>query len=222
MYEEEGRSNTGVWVGLGLGLTVIVAIGLSVFLSATRKGDPIPAPRAFAAYTAPDKSFVCQRPEGWEKQEASAHAIMSGALFKKGNAKIDITADLQGSLMGDVIGSGNAQLTGMMPPGMNIPKPKPPVEKLHRAGKGMVSKQVSDYKEMPMQTFNSPLGEARYSEWTGEGGFGKGGKLRGYRATILPGERRVTVVCQCPENDWKTLRPAFGRVLGSLAPGSGG
>lgn len=74
---------------------------------------------------------------------------------------------------------------------------------------------------MPMRVVNSALGEGRCSEWSGDAGVWGGGKMHGYRATLLSGERRVTIVCRCPESNWKILQPAFDKVLGSLAPGGG-
>jgi hypothetical protein len=41
----------------------------------------------------------------------------------------------------------------------------------------------------------------------------------GYRATALGHDKDVTVFCVCPESDWKTLQPAFDRLLGSLKRG---
>ena len=47
------------------------------------------------------------------------------------------------------------------------------------------------------------------------------GKLHGYRVTVLGGERRFTILCRCPQRNWKILEPAFLRVIQSVAAGSG-
>ena len=80
--------------------------------------------------------------------------------------------------------------------------------------------RLQGYEETEMRAFTSPLGEARVSEFTGErSGFPAPVKMHGYRTTILNNERRVTVLCECPESDWSRLKPAFDRVIGSLGPG---
>ncbi len=180
------------------------------------------APTAFVTYKAPDNAFTCAQPSGWATTTVSSEAVMSGVLFKQGAAKIDITSDLAGSLAGDVAKASNAQtsnLEGMLPPGMNLPPQKPPVEALHEKGKKAIADDFTDYQEQPAQTFTSPLGEARLSEWTANGGL-MTGKLHGYRITILGNERRFVILCQCTDSDWPVLKPTFAHVVGSLAPGS--
>jgi hypothetical protein len=58
------------------------------------------------------------------------------------------------------------------------------------------------------------------AEFTGDGGL-FAGKVHGYRATNLGGERAFYVLCQCSERDWMMLKPAFERAMGSMAPGAG-
>jgi hypothetical protein len=43
-----------------------------------------------------------------------------------------------------------------------------------------------------------------------------GGKVYGYRATFLGGDRRIEVICSCPSTNWKTLKPAFEKVIAGL------
>ena len=40
-----------------------------------------------------------------------------------------------------------------------------------------------------------------------------GGAIRGYRATALTHDKRVRIVCQCPEAEWQALKPAFDKVM---------
>jgi len=221
--EDENRSPQ-VWLLGGLGL-VFVGVLVALFFLRASKPSPIPAPAAFVPYKAADGSFACLGPKGWEKQGGASGAIRAGVLFKRDKAAIDITSDLAGSLMGDMARANNSQMesiAGMLPNGVaaNLPKTKPPVEQLHVAGGKAMTKRMENFAEQPMQTLNSSLGEARYSEWTADdNSLLHKGKLHGYRVTILGNERRVTVLCQCPDGDWKTLKPAFERVIASLAPG---
>lgn len=184
------------------------------------------APIGFSDYSLPDKSVACQSPDGWARSESAGNGIMSGADFTSGTAKVAIFSDLQGSLMADMSRASNAQIDsvgGMMPSGMqmNLPKAVPPVEKLHKVGRKKLENQYQNYDETAMRPLENQLGEARISEFTGETGGMFGKKMHGLRTTILSGERRVTVTCSCPEDDWKTLRPAFSKVLKSMKSGGG-
>ena len=203
-----------------------IAAALTTFLAAGCAPDPAKAPTAFTSYEAPDKSFVCQAPDGWKKSESAAAGIMSGVTMTSGTAKVSIASDLGGSLSADMTRASNAQMdntTGLLPPEMQaqMPKPVPPVEKQHKGNKRIVSSKYKDYQENAMQTLTAPIGEARISEFNAEAGMFAGGKVRGYRVTALSGDREVTAYCVCPESDWPTLKPAFEKILTSIGPGSG-
>lgn len=226
MYEE--RNPTKAWL-LGGGGVASAALLVAIFFLKASKPEIVPAPTRFAAYSAADKSFVCESPDGWAKQGSAAHGIMSGALFKNGPASINITSDLMGSLMGDMAAAGSG-IAGSVPAGMENLVPgmeqalkearKPPVEKVHEMGKKRIAGEFKTYEEQPAKPFPSKIGDARYSEFTADGGW-RVGKVRGYRVTMLGGERSVTVICQCPEENWPTLQKSFARVIGSIAPGRG-
>ncbi len=48
-----------------------------------------------------------------------------------------------------------------------------------------------------------------------EGLFGS--KLRGYHVTLLTRDRRVTILCHCPEKEFAKLKPTFLAVCRSLS-----
>ena len=150
---------------------------------------------------------------GWSRGEAGGDGgNAAGVYFKSGAARIDVDGDLTGSLMGDMMRSSNT----LFPEN----RQRPPVEGLHLTGVKRMSERYGDYDEQPMQTLQTPLGEGRISEWTGTGGA-MAGKLHGYRVTVLGGGRRFTILCRCPQRNWKILEPAFLRVIQSVAAGSG-
>jgi hypothetical protein len=100
-------------------------------------------------------------------------------------------------------------------------QPEHPVAKLHKAGKDKVAEEFSGYKEEPEpDKFTNGMGEGRKSEFLAEGGLG-GGKIHGYRVTLLSNDRRFIIICTCPHSDWKTMRPAFDRMLESFRRGEG-
>jgi hypothetical protein len=189
----------------------VTAAGM--FLAGCR-AEKVAAPTSYASFAADDKSFQCIYPTGWKAVGSSSQGIRSGAVFSKGSAKIDVDADLQGSLMGDIARSANS-MVGSVAPGL-AGRTRPPVETLHDINKKAVSENYKDYREFPTKPFRSALGEARITEFTGtHGGLFKS-KIHGYRATILGGERQVTVLTRCAEDDWKTLQMAFLKVIMSL------
>ena len=65
---------------------------------------------------------------------------------------------------------------------------------------------------------NGRLGEGRIAEFTASGGglvFAP--DLRGYRVTLLTNNRRITILCHCPEPDFEGLRPTFLAVCRSVS-----
>lgn len=210
MNEDEKAPRMRLALAQGVAFAFLAGATL---LAPGRNQKAFAAPKTYTKYTAVDKAFACDAPEGWEKSEAGGNGLRSGVMFKSGKAVIDIDADLQGSLMADVSRAQDAQLGG----GQMAP-PKPPVEKLHMAHAEVMEEKYEDYQEQPMRDFPCTLGDARVSEFTGVSKKGMG-KRHGLRATVLSGERRITVLCATREQDYKTLVPAFSRVMRSLAPG---
>jgi hypothetical protein len=226
MFEEKNQPSASVLIGGGVLLTLVLVV---LFFTVASRPDTIAAPLKFKSYAAPDRSFACLAPADWERRESTAQGIQGQVIFRKGDAKIDIASDLQGSLMGDMARSADAQtqaLLDQLPPELRAQvagshpavAQRPAIEQVHLQSKPTLAMRFDEYNEMPMQTFGSPLGEARCSEWTAKReGFMSGGKFHGYRVTILGNERRITYTCQCPEESWKNLKTSFGRVLASLA-----
>lgn len=204
-----------VALAAGLSVAAVALLALIFFARATRH-EPVTVPTGFLPYTAQDKSFTCVAPGGWKTIGAGTEGSnLGGALFKTGDAKIDITSDLAGSLMSDILKTPANPLEGE-----NAPPPPPPVEKLHKMGKRAVKEKYSGYKEGEMTKSQGAMGEICTSEWTADGGL-FGAKLHGWRVTMLGHERRVTVICESAQADWAKLKPVFARVIGSIADGPG-
>lgn len=216
---QEESSSGKVWLFAGLGVVAVVAMVLIFFFQA-RKPELVSAPAAFKRFASTDKTFVCESPVGWDKTTQMEHAVAGGALFTKGGARVRIGSDLMGSLMGDIAAAQNTSVSGLGAMVGVRAQPKPPVEAVHAMGQKRLAADFKNYQEMPAKPFNSQVGDARFSEFTADGGF-LVGKVKGYRVTMLGTERRVTVVCQCPEANWPTLQKSFARIIQSVAPGEG-
>ncbi|HVF09344.1 MAG TPA: hypothetical protein VNA16_00990 [Abditibacteriaceae bacterium] len=199
-------------IKMGVGLLAVVVIGFFVsrVVLGAMQPQSVEAPTAFTSFTAGDKSFTCDAPADWDNATATlgGGGVTGNATFKKGAVRIDVKSDLAGSLWGDISRVGSAE------PG--VPQ-KSPVQKVHEMSTEAMSKKFTNYEEMPGTMYQSKLGETWMSEFTADGGFGVG-KLHGYRVTMLGGERRYTVLCQCPAADWDKLKPAFDRIRDSLTP----
>jgi hypothetical protein len=203
------------------------ALLLSLFLLGCTP-ESVKAPASFSDFTSPDKTFAGKGPDGWKKDEAGVQGGMqSSVTFEQGTAQMSVTANFQESLMSDISKANNAQIDnamGALPNSMQsqLPRSVPPVEKLHVMNKSKLEGRYTNYDEKPMQILNSSLGEGRISEFTGERADGfMHYKVHGYRATMLSGERGITAVCRCTEEDWKALSPGFAKFLQSLALGPG-
>src|SRR5262245_61326677 len=189
-----------------LAMATCVVTGLLV---ASGCGGAVPAPTAFKEYPSPSGRFACEYPEGWDVSGAGKpDSPNSWAKFKKGSAEIQVEADLAGSLLGDIAKSGG---------GMGNDA-EPPVAKIHPMGKRQMQEDYSNYDERDAKVVQSQrLGEGRRSTFTATQSLG--GKIYGYRATYLSGDRRITVICKSPATNWQALKPAFERVINSVRGG---
>jgi len=167
------------------------------------------APTSFTTYNAKDQSFQCQHPADWEAEGGGAGGYYH-LRVRRGSAAINVTADLVGSLLGDIARSFG-QAAGVSDERLS------PVAQLHEMAKEEMAESYGSYQEQTAKKINTGFGETYQSEFTGSGSFG--GKVHGYRTTALARDRRIICVCTCPDGDWQTLKPAFEKVIASLAAG---
>ncbi len=183
---------------------------------------PVPAPE-LGPDIGPGKAFTYQRPKGWKGSGQVEVGGNAGSIeLTSGAALVRISADLAGSLMGDVMGSGNAAMGSAaeaLPGGVGEAMraaAKPAVERLHEAQAQTVAMKFEDFNDGKMQPLQSQLGEERFSEFTGKDA---GSEMHGYRVTILGGDKRYSVRAQCAASDWNTLKPVYGKIIQSIGPG---
>lgn len=207
---DEGSGKRGLW--LGLGIAVAVVLGIAAFLLAPKHGT---VPTTWTTFTAQDKSFSVAAPGGWEttpsdraQQMMGKDSTTGGVLFRSGSATIDITTDTVATLVAYDVMHNNADpqtLTGSR------------AGVLHKQWKIATSAIHKGYHETKVMDFEQKMGDARLSEWTANGNvFGLGGRVHGYRASLVGGNTTAVVVCQCLESDWPALKPAFLHVIASV------
>lgn len=229
---------TARWL-IALCLFTLAAGGAFAFTGLKPERSKVPA--KFTAFVVDDKTFACDAPDGWNKRSGSAQAIRTFAVFTSGQAKIDIDANLEGSLMADILrasqqmgdgggmgmdefggggGGGGVPGAGALGDAGRMPANtrKPPVQILHDVGAAKMAAEHPGYEESQAQAFQSALGEARLSDFTYKGDFFSK-TMKGRRITILAGDKLVTVICESPQRDYVSLKPAFDRVVASLKPG---
>lgn len=165
---------------------------------------------ASVEFTPKDGAFKVRYAPGWTPSTGSRpDNSYSWAKFAKGSAKVQVLADVQGSLMS----------------GSDIPReqgeegsPSAPVHTAHVLYKKTVATEYNDYTESePILFKGAPLGEGRISTFTGSEGGLFGSKLRGYRVTLLTNDRRVTILCHCPEAEFAGLKPTFLAICRSVS-----
>jgi hypothetical protein len=194
-----------------LGRPAATACLILAMLALSGCGGAVPAPKEFVTYHSTDGRFDCDCPNGWETDGAGKpESPNCWAKFTKGAAEVHISADLAGSLFGDIAKAGGA-LGG---------DAEPPVARIHPMGVRQMKEDYTNYQEREAVKFQSKgLGEGRRSIFIADQGLG--GKIYGYRATLLSGDRRISVICSCPATNWKALKPAFERITASLRQGGG-
>lgn len=229
--------NTNPWP-LAWSLTaacLVTLLGGGAYVVYAMQPVRVAPPTSYAKFVANDKAFQCDYPSGWKARQGQPQGIASWAEFKKGSAQIEIDANLQGSLQGDILtatqtmgdnmGGDFAGASGGMPgvPGMTGGggggQRRPPIEILHEAAAEDLSDTMDDYKELPAQKFTSRVGDARISEFSYKGEGFKGG-MKGYRVSIMGGDKLFSIKCECTDKDFPLLKNAFIKTLNSIAPGT--
>jgi len=173
------------------------------------KADPAADARlASIAFSPKDGAFKLRYPKGWEPETGSRpDNTYSWARFTQGSAKIQVFADIAGSLMVGSPAQQNEEGSEMAP-----------VHSAHMLYKKHASEEYTDYKESEPTLFKgSALGEGRIAVFTASGGGLFGGKIRGYRVTLLTRDRRISVLAETPEADFAKLKPTFLAVCRSLS-----
>lgn len=209
-------SGAALYGGLAGAALVLVAL---IFVVRALRPVTVAAPTAYKTYTAIDNTFSCDQPAGWTMHETGATSgALSTVTFEKAHVRVRVVSDSIGSLMGDIATANNNAASGIpLPPGVPPPPPpKPAVEQLHERDKSQLADSLPGYKEGEMQTLESRVGDARISEWTADGG-----KMHGYRVTMLGSQREMTVICLSPERNWAIIQPAFQHMIASVVPGNG-
>ena len=165
---------------------------------------------ASVEFSPKDGAFKVRHPKGWQPDTGSRpDNLYSWASFTHDSAKIEVRADVKGSLMsgsdsrGDSTRKAARWRRSIVPTSSTRRRP---------------ADDFSDYKESKPEVFKgSALGEGRISQFTATESGLFGSKLRGYHVTLLTRDRRITVLCQCHEKELAKLKPTFLAVCRSVS-----
>jgi hypothetical protein len=180
---------------------------LVALLSVAGCGGNVPAPTAYDQFLDKGGQFICDAPKGWEVDAGGKpDSPNSFAKFTQGSAQVSVMSDLAGSLYGDMAKAGGNMLGG---------NAEHPSARVHEMGIRRMKEEFNNYQERDPVVVNSAgLGEGRRSTFIANQSMG--GKVYGYRATFLGGDRRIEVICTCPATNWKVLKPAFEKIINGL------
>ncbi len=197
-------------------LQTALSLMIVVALISGCSSDPIEAPASYEKWNAKDGTFLIEYPQGWEADGGGRSGIQ-WARFKYGDADIHVSVKFSDSVIGDIVGGGGPGVpVGDFGDELAGADELAAVDVVHASKKEEVAEDFSGYEEKEAVKISPPLGDGRKSEFTTSGFT----PLHGYRATILNKDRGISVICRCAESDWETLKPAFDRILNSIARGS--
>jgi predicted DNA-binding WGR domain protein len=163
---------------------------------------------ASVQFSPKDGAFKLRHPAGWTPETGSRpDNTYSWGRFTKDSAKIQVYADVAGSLMAGTNNSPQEEGSVLAP-----------VHGAHVNYQKTISKEYSDFKESEPAPFKgAALGEGRIATFTASAGGLFGGKIRGYRVTLLTNDRRVSLLCECPEGEFEKYKPTFLAVCRSVS-----
>jgi hypothetical protein len=172
-------------------------------------GSPTVVPKSYSSYKAEDGSFKIEYPAEWVA-EGGGKGGLGWAKFSSGNSEIKVNTSLIGSLMADISKLGN--------PLMNEQNNEDtaPVAVVHQQEKAEFEEEAG-VQEKKAEYVGTTVTDARKSEFTGKNTLG--GSIHGYRVTALTPNRRIRVVCLCPEAEWESLKPAFDKIIMTVSIG---
>ncbi|MFO0889755.1 MAG: hypothetical protein U0790_11520 [Isosphaeraceae bacterium] len=174
-----------------------------------KPGETAEIALASEPFSPKDGAFKLRPPPGWQSDTGSRpDNTYSWAKFTKDSATIQVYADIAGSLM------SGAEVVREHEEGSE----SAPVHVAHELYKRTAAEEFSDFVDGQPAVFKgSGLGEGRISIFTASTGGLFGSKIRGYHTTLLSRDRRVTILCSCPEKEFPGLKPTFLAVCRSFS-----
>lgn len=197
-------------LGLGVGgFGAYLGVKAIAGAASAAKVEAATLPENFVEVVNTDGGFKFEAPEGWEAETGGGTGGRPPwGKFSKGDVSFDMRADLKGAPIADIQSIGD---DGTAPP------EESPVARVHAFQTEMkYAVEYKDFKEQPGGFHDVPFGQGWLTEFTAsEGTFG--GKIHGYRLTLLGGTHQFNVICKCSEKNWETWKPFFEKVMKTIS-----
>ncbi len=227
---------------IAMSLVAVVFVLIAILLiKAFIRNRPliVPSPTSYVSFRAPDNSYKIDVPSKWKTQFHQQQFFDNHlAEFYTEGAGIFVQDDTESSLRDkvtpDSIDASSTQdpfLKRMQTstdrlakssgeaPLKRVPN-ETPLYYQHQLARYEWEMQLGNLHEDDPLPITTPLGLGYVSVWhqppNRRSKYGCG--WRGYRATFLTQARRVTIFCSGPDTSWKTLQPAYLRVINSISP----
>lgn len=157
-------------------------------LAAIKEAGKVKVPQEFEKYTDNDISVLFQHPKGWTPiARGGSGNIPPSIRFEQGNIKVSFRASNSGAAIQDLSQAMSGQAG-------ELPDELKPVARVHDFEKAKFSEEMPGYTELgPVEKIETGLGEGRRSTFVASGSFG--GRLFGYRATLLSTNFQWNVAC---------------------------
>jgi hypothetical protein len=228
-YDEFKPNRTPLYIGGG-----VIALLLVGLFMVFKPSGPTQIPTSYETFKAPDGSFSLEAPVGWAKTVTGKSAgetlniSNDGIELSSGGSNIQITFSDPVELVKNQLLFGS----DLVPAGMTGAK-SPGLLQMQKRG---AKNKFKNYKQTLMPDCPSNMGAMYLDETTkkfrpdaalyeftasGKGMMGLGGSIRGYRAAMTGGGLIASVVCDCPESEWVTVKPVFLKVIGSVTETGG-
>jgi len=201
--------------------TVVVIGGLIGGLVLLRKPARFEPPEKYVAVKTGIVPMNLVRPEDWSSTAGGGigGVPMWVKINDRGSIFIEIRETEGSSAKGKMkkaIMSGQ-EVNQIGGPSMGRLGEAPGIESTHAYHKSVVIKDFSNYKEGAAKPIETGFGEALISDFTaGEGLFRS--KIKGCRASVVHRDHQYSIVCKCPPEQFKDVKPVFEKIIGSMAP----
>jgi hypothetical protein len=167
---------------------------------------PAIVPKSLNTYADPNKRFSIQVPSEWDSDSGNVDKH-GWVKYTSGSAKIVADVCPVKDFIALIAQTGQNPMVDLQT------NPSKAASKVHWLENPELQKEegVKEQRTLPVQT---NAGKGSQSEYTTT----DDPPLHGYRATVVIGENRIKIYCECPETEWKTLKPVFDKVIASVGP----
>lgn len=199
-----------------------VAGGAAVFIAFTAvilmaHSPSVPAPSGFKPYMAPNGTYTVDRPNGWKVEQLKNGSDDVAGLTDPTDASAIMFSNKSAHI---AIYQGTVQsVTGSV----NTPLPASTLLKQNESD--LLLSRFPRIDSLQDYSFTTEgFGDGHCLTWlAAPPRLGFGGRTQGYFVALSGGNYYVNVLCECRQDDWNTLKPAFQQVINSLveqpAPG---